>query len=323
MPIYDVFGQVIARLAATALTGVELATNDEWARIIMNVQFASIMAGMSIRQNYRSPFFRLAKLWDPLCRSLAADRKKSELLLSEAVSQRRKNGQASKDCLGWLVDAFPKRKLPDLVEDELFLAVAAVQTSMNALTNILCDLIERPQVMKDLRAEIDLVSAGRPGNLTFAEVMRLQKLDSFMKESQRLTPFSLINIGRSVRQRVTFDDGFTLEPGTQVVFPAYYAHTDPKRYPDPDTFQPYRFLNSNKEGCESFVTVNTGFLNFGIGQHACPGRHYAALQIKTILIDLLRNYDMRFVPEAGRPELLARNMSIVPDPQAKIQMRRL
>lgn len=36
-------------------------------------------------------------------------------------------------------------------------------------------------------------------------------------------------------------------------------------------------------------------MTFGHGPHACPGRFFAMYEVKVVLVELLRNYDIRLV----------------------------
>jgi len=57
------------------------------------------------------------------------------------------------------------------------------------LTNVLYDLAARPECIEVLREEIERISAEEPdGKLRKKTMPRLRKLDSFIKESQRIHP---------------------------------------------------------------------------------------------------------------------------------------
>lgn len=44
-----------------------------------------------------------------------------------------------------------------------------------------------------------------------------------------------------------------------------------------------------------FVSVGTSSLTFGYGRHACPGRFFAANEIKMVIATALQHYDMKLV----------------------------
>lgn len=62
---------------------------------------------------------------------------------------------------------------------------------------------------------------------------------------------------------------------------------------------------------------------FGYGRHACPGRFFAANEIKLICAQILLNYDLK-LPEgvSGRYANLHSGLTVSPDPTKTIKIRR-
>jgi cytochrome P450 len=84
-----------------------------------------------------------------------------------------------------------------------------------------------------------------------------------------------------------------------------------------------------KENRHQFVTTSLESLNFGHGNHACPGRFFASNEMKVTLIELLRSWDFRLKGDVNgvggedkRPQNLVGDLSINPDPRAEIEVRR-
>jgi cytochrome P450 len=66
---------------------------------------------------------------------------------------------------------------------------AAIHTTSITLTNVLYDLAANPEYAEVLREEIEHISAEEPdGKLRKKTMPKLRKLDSFIKESQRINP---------------------------------------------------------------------------------------------------------------------------------------
>lgn len=99
-------------------------------------------------------------------------------------------------------------------------------------------------------------------------------------------------------------------------------------------FDPYRFYRlrsgdtTDPIGYKSteqyqFVTVAKENMGFGLGRHACPGRFFAANEIKLILARLLLDFDFR-MPEgkAKRFDNITVASSVIPDPSREILLRR-
>lgn len=103
---------------------------------------------------------------------------------------------------------------------------------------------------------------------------------------------------------VTLSDGTVLPKGSLCIVLADFS--DPNVYPEPEKFDPWRFVTARErpgeENAWHMVTVAPEQMTFGIGQHACPGRFFAANEVKIALCHMLLKYDWRWVPGKGRPE---------------------
>lgn len=73
-----------------------------------------------------------------------------------------------------------------------------------------------------------------------------------------------------------------------------------------------------------FVSVSESSLTFGYGRHACPGRFFAANEIKMILANLLLHYEVRN-PDGvtERHKNIRMGAQLVPDYKKKILVRKL
>lgn len=62
-------------------------------------------------------------------------------------------------------------------------------------------------------------------------------------------------------------------------------------------------------------------MGFGHGQHSCPGRFFAANEIKVALCHLLMKYDWK-LSEGCKPEVQRKGLVLNTDPKTKIMVRR-
>lgn len=129
---------------------------------------------------------------------------------------------------------------------------------------------------------------------------------------------------RLARKTVTLSDGTTIRKGTSI-FVSGERMWDPKVYPNPNEFDAYRFLRLREtpgnETSAQLVSVSPQHLGFGLGKHACPGRFFAANEIKIALCHILLKYDFRLA-EGSQPEILSMGSEISANPFTKLQIRR-
>ena len=108
---------------------------------------------------------------------------------------------------------------------------------------------------------------------------------------------------RLALSKVILSDGSTIPRGAKVVTTTE-TMVDPTIYTNPETFDAYRFLKmrqcAGQENQWQFVSTCSEHLGFGHGQHACPGRFFAANETKVALCHLLLKYDWKFSDNAQR-----------------------
>jgi Cytochrome P450 len=94
----------------------------------------------------------------------------------------------------WLLDMSPpgKRNPEILMQRLLHLNVNAIHAPAYTVTECMVDLCRHPEIHEELRAEIEEVLGNKSGANTWTKenLDRLVKLDSFIRESSRLTPIS-------------------------------------------------------------------------------------------------------------------------------------
>jgi cytochrome P450 len=97
-------------------------------------------------------------------------------------------------------------------------------------------------------------------------------------------------------------------------------------YESPNEFDGFRFdreRQSSSAGATSanyFTSTGGGSLIFGHGKLACPGRFFAGLESKLILIHILLNYELRL---DVRPDNLKFADANFPDPAKSVLWKRL
>lgn len=104
------------------------------------------------------------------------------------------------------------------------------------------------------------------------------------------TPF---NIPRGTGRDTKFGE-YRVRKGT-MVFPNLLAvHWDPKRWQNPETFDPSRFL---KPDGTAQTTRPDGLLTFSLGRRMCPGEAISMVEMFLVLATLLHRF--RILPEEG------------------------
>lgn len=261
-------------------------------------------------------------------------------------------GPERNDFLQWLVNQAkelgdPYHMKPSTLAARVqVLNFASIHTSSFAITGAILDLVaSKREVIDELRDEIRTVLAAHGGKWNKRALAQMEKLDSCFRESQRVNSFVTIGLGRRVvaRDGVTTPGGLHIPAGNQVCVPGYAMHHDPEVYEAPDEFRPFRFsdmrkvaeggagaaADEDKESAQAsylsrarkqWATTTNDFLGFGHGRGACPGRFFAAAELKLMLAHLVLHYDFEKLEE--RPRNTWFGLNRVPPMEKTIRVKR-
>ncbi|KAI2466919.1 cytochrome P450 [Annulohypoxylon bovei var. microspora] len=217
------------------------------------------------------------------------------------------------DCIQWIMETAPKQNpwTPKRIVHELMaIWFGSVHALSTTITFAIHDLCLHPEYMEPLRKEVDAQYGEFEGT-----GQGLPLLDSFIKESARLTPVESMSTRRFATQPFTLSDGTKLNVGDWACTPVRAIMKDAIYYPEPLEFNGFRFASATdiKEVSSEYMfkfvqpspsklaDVDNTWHVWGTGRMSCPGRYYAAAVMKVILGQIIMNYDCELVDtEASR-----------------------
>ncbi|BBL71310.1 cytochrome P450 [Methylogaea oryzae] len=199
------------------------------------------------------------------------------MLLRENIAERRAGGTARADILSRLMEA----RFDDgsgfsddaLVDNLITNLVAGHETSALSLAWAFAWLGRHPQAAERLQAEID----GLGGDDDIAAIQALPYLDAVVKECLRLYP-AVPDVVRMLAKPLQLR-GYEIPAGMNVAACSAVLHMNPEIYPEPERFNPERFLRRSVGGTE--------FIPFGGGDRICVGNHFGVFEVKIVLAVLL------------------------------------
>ena len=213
---------------------------------------------------------------------------------------------------------------------------AAIHTSTITITNTILDLTaSTPANLMALRCESVSALENTGGSWSKTTVQKLVKHDSAIRESSRLSTIGSL----SVRREVIAPGGLEAADGTKLPFGCWVAvagsaaHYDDAYHPNAASYLPFRFCEDNEtvnpedssvrptsRSNQGFVTTSEKNQGFGHGKHACPGRFFAASELKLLLSYMMLKYDFQMLPQRPAGRWIGENL--VPPMKATIQVRR-
>lgn len=129
---------------------------------------------------------------------------------------------------------------------------------------------------------------------------------------------------RIATAHVRLGEDVFVDKGSKIAISSYRMWS-PDVYENPDNFDAYRFikLRSNTAWAtkSKLVTTSQDHTAFGHGKHACPGRFFAATEIKIALMHILLKYDVELEDHRMATPIVC-GFSLSTNPHAKIRVRR-
>ena len=225
--------------------------------------------------------------------------------VAEMIADRRSHPTGRVDMLQMLLDAMDGPEGIDSreVRDEIVsFMVAGHETVASALMWALWLTAGDPDVADALAAEADEVLAGAAP--TFEHLERLPYARAVFDEAMRLYPPVWLVTRRALEADVLA--GREIPANALLIMTPYIVQRDPDLWPEPDRFDPSRFLGDRGRGAEDMAT----FWPFGLGPRMCVGRDFAYIEGVLVLAALAARVRIERLP--GQP---------VPRPVALVTLR--
>ena len=179
----------------------------------------------------------------------------------------------------------------DQVVDHMsFLMMAAHDTITSSATSFIYELGKHKDWQEKLRQEIISVTGGvdadgKPRPLEYDDMGKLELLEMAFKETLRLVP-PVPSMPRRALKSFEYG-GYTIPAGQLCGINIHWTHHAEEYWDNPMTFDPMRFTPERVKARHKYAWVP-----FGGGAHMCIGLHFAYMQIKVLMAQLLQQYEI-------------------------------
>jgi cytochrome P450 len=268
---YPVFKKMTLDLAASIFLGMDLG--DEADRI--NSAFETAVAASM-------PKIPLAIPGTLLWRGIRARKYMCEYFRAQLPAKRAGNGMDMFSLLCNATDEDGNRYTDqEVIDHMIFLMMAAHDTTTSTLTSMTYALARYPEWQQVLRDEMSSLGGER---LRYEDLDALEKTDWVIKESLRMYP-PLSTLPKYSLAPFEFD-GVTIPAGAMVATYPIHTHYMEEYWSQPNRFDPERFSEARAEHKRHPYS----WVPFSGGAHMCIGLHFAGMQIKLVMFELLRRY---------------------------------
>ncbi len=275
--VYDEARKITFDVAAEALAGLHAGPEVDRFREVFSQM---LMLGMVVS----SP-----EEWETRMAGLRAE---LDALIRPKIAERR--AHPTDDILGLLVTATDTEGNP--LSDERIIAhanillVAGHETSTSLASWLLYQLTQEPAIRQRVIEE-QLALLGPTAEPTLEDIKRMKYLDLVLQEAERVYP-PVSNGPRSVVEAFDFA-GYHVPAGVYAFYSIAATHLLPEVFAHPERFDPERFAAPREEHKRTSYSL----VGFGGGPRICIGINFAKVEIKALVSQALRRYDLEAVPD--------------------------
>ncbi|XP_046486880.1 cytochrome P450 4C1-like [Neodiprion pinetum] len=192
--------------------------------------------------------------------------------------------------LDHLLDACEREKMP-LTDDELRQEVdtflfAGHDTSAATISWALFCIGNNPEVQEKIHEEHLRIFGDSKEPATIQQINELKYLERVIKETLRLFP-AVPSVSRTITEDTEIA-GYKVLKGIYASVLIHYVHRHPNHWPNPDKFDPDRFLPENSQGRHPYA-----YIPFSAGLRNCIGQKFAILEEKIVLTAVLREWRVK------------------------------
>jgi cytochrome P450 family 110 len=219
--------------------------------------------------------------WSPWGQFVRERSRLNQLIYQEIAERRAQFDPDRTDMLTLMLSARDEAGQPmtdgELRDELVTLLMAGHETTASAISWALYWILRSPTILEKLLTELKACE-----DLDDAKALsRLPYLSAVCSETLRIYPVAPITFPRVLREPATLMDK-SFAAGTRLAPCIYLTHHRPDLYPNPNEFEPERFLNRTYSAYE--------FIGFGGGNRRCLGMAFALFEMKRVLATLMTQF---------------------------------
>lgn len=208
--------------------------------------------------------------------------------IAEAIIQKRIESGEKKDddLLGILLQMQGQISKEHIRDEVLTLILSGHETTANVMSWAFSYLAKNPQIRAELEKEADQADwIDQSRSPSYQELEDTSPIaTAILQESMRLAPPVWVAPRIAITDCVI--DGVNIPKGAHVLVSQYVTHRDPKYFPNPQQWQPKRWLDPNFEKS----LPKGAYFPFGGGSRKCLGEYFAIAEARLILLMVAKRF---------------------------------
>ena len=181
---------------------------------------------------------------------------------------------------------------------------AGQQTTAHHLKTVTYHVVANPEIHGKLRAELQAAIPNSSSIPPLAQLEKLPYLRAVVLEGHRFSHGVVSRLPRvSPDQPLQYKE-WTIPAGTPVSMTSVIQHADSTKFPDPETFNPERWINDAPERLEKYL------VSFSKGTRQCLGINLANAEIYLTLATVFRRFNIELYETTARDAEIAQDFFI-------------
>ncbi|XP_023219443.1 cytochrome P450 3A41-like isoform X2 [Centruroides sculpturatus] len=213
----------------------------------------------------------------------------------------------------------PKHKtmsLDEMLAQCVLFLFAGIETTTNTLAFVVYYMALNPECQNKLIEEIDEVNKNNK-EINFDVLFKMQYMDAVVNESFRKEPIGIQLMRECTEEYEISEIGFKIPKGMTIAIPIYSMHHDKEFYPNPEKFDPERFLPENRHSILPYT-----YLPFGEGPRNCIGMRFAIMVVKMFIFHLFRDFRVHATEETKKPLEFFRGQGLIQPKKVIVELER-
>ena len=264
----------------------------------------------------------LARYWIKLDRTFYNSIQYVELMSKAVIQQRKKevyDDKSPNDLLRLILNSVAANQKINLTDDEIVcqlmtFLMAAYKTISSTIALTAYILALHPDIQDKVIAEIENACLDQL-DITYEMINQMDYLEMVLLEVLRLYPPDFL-ILRKTKYDVEINNKYRFGKGAMILIPVYGIHHHEEYWPEPEKFNPDRFLKEEKDKRQPFC-----YLPFGHGPRNCIGIKFAIIQVKLVLAHFLRQFKFIKCDQTEIPLQLQTTTILGPKNRIKLQLQ--
>ena len=276
---------------------------------------AAVDAFMSFLPLSFLPFSKqIQRLPIPAMNRLRNSKKFLDDLIYGMIAERRKDPTDRGDLLSMLLASTDSEDASAMTDQQVHdecvkIILAGHETTANALSFAVHLIAHHPEVQERLHAEAAVLQGRTP---TAADYPRLPYANAVFSEALRLYPPVWVTARTCAKEYQIA--GFTVPVGASILASQYVVHRDPRYFPEPERFDPERFLRVGKADRPRYA-----YFPFAGGSRQCIGEGLAWMEGTLVLAVIAR--DWQVAPEPGSKAVPQAEAAVSLRPKGGVRLR--